>query len=96
MSQKTQVIPCYAGLSNVHLMPRGDLWPCCVLGQEYSLGNLRDFEYDFRKVLRGSEAREVRGFIDNKGCHCPLANQAYSNILCHWPSLARVFWKIVR
>ena len=94
--EERQVIPCYGGVSNAHLSAHGELWPCCVLGDAKSLGNLRDHGYDFAAVWNSPRAKEVRRFIRKRGCACPLANQAYSNILCHFPSLAKVFREIIR
>lgn len=96
VTENRQVIPCYAGISNVHLTPHGDLWPCCVLGYAKPLGNVRDAGYDFRRVWRSEQAAAVRRSIRDKECACPLANQAYSNIICHTPSLARAVGNIVR
>ena len=89
MIEGRQVIPCYAGISNVHLTPHGELWPCCVLGYAQPMGNLREAEYDFWRVWRSPRAKEVRRYIKGRNCACPLANQAYSNILCHTPSLLK-------
>jgi len=77
-----QVIPCYAGISNVHINYDGEVWPCCVLGYAKPMGSLRSEGYDFQKVWHSDQARQVRTFIRNGCCACPLANQAYSNILC--------------
>lgn len=82
LKEGRQVIPCYAGLANVHLSPYGDVWPCCVLGYEKSMGNLRDHGYNFYEIWRSERASKIRQFIAEGRCHCPLANQAYSNILC--------------
>ncbi len=95
VSQNIQVIPCYAGISNVHLTPHGDLWPCCVLGYARPLGNIRETGYDFWKVWHSDQARQVRKSIKNRKCACPLANQAYSNIICHTPSLMKVLFNIL-
>jgi len=95
MTERRQVIPCFAGVSNIHLSPEGDLWPCCVLGADYMLGSLREHDYDFRAVYYSPRARRIRRFIQQGGCHCPLANQAYGNILCHWPSLLKVLRHIL-
>jgi MoaA/NifB/PqqE/SkfB family radical SAM enzyme len=95
MEQNRQVIPCYAGISNVHMTPYGDIWPCCTLGYDQSMGNLRDFEYDFKRLWISETARQIRRFIYEKKCACPLANQAYSNILMHPPSLLRVLREII-
>lgn len=89
VTKNMQVIPCYGGISNVHLTPHGDLWPCCVLGYAKPLGSLRDADFDFNTVWRNKEAKAVRKHIKNKECACPLANQAYSNIMCHPPSLIK-------
>jgi MoaA/NifB/PqqE/SkfB family radical SAM enzyme len=96
LERKTQVIPCYAGVSNVHINYDGGVWPCCVLGYDKQMGNLRDYDYDFQKLWRSERAREVRKFIKDKNCACPLANQAYSNILLHGPSLLKAALKMAQ
>ncbi len=89
LEEKRQVIPCYAGVSNVHINYDGGVWPCCVLGYEKEMGNLRDYNYDFQKLWHSKEAENVRKYIKAKKCACPLANQAYSNELLHLPSLCK-------
>lgn len=96
LEEKKQVIPCYAGVSNAHINYDGGVWPCCVLGYEKQMGNLRDYDYDFRKLWNSREADEVRKYIKKKNCACPLANQAYSNILMDFPSLWRAGMKSVQ
>lgn len=95
LEQKKQVIPCYAGISNVHINYDGGVWPCCVLGYEKSMGNLRDYEYDFQKLWYSSGADEIRKYIRKKNCACPLANQAYSNELLHLPTLIKAGIKTI-
>lgn len=89
LAEKRQVIPCYAGVSNVHINYDGGVWPCCVLGYEKEMGNLRDYNYDFQKLWHSKKAEEVRNYIKRKNCACPLANQAYSNELLHLPTLVK-------
>lgn len=89
-----QVIPCYAGISNAHMTPYGDIWACCTLGYDKPMGNLRDVEYDFGRLWNGQTAKEVRAYIRQKKCACPMANQTYSNILVHGRSLLRVLNEI--
>jgi MoaA/NifB/PqqE/SkfB family radical SAM enzyme len=96
LETKTQVIPCYAGVSNVHINYDGGVWPCCVLGYDKQMGNLREYNYNFQKLWHSEKAEEVRRFIKNKGCACPLANQGYSNILMHMPSLFRAGVKSIQ
>lgn len=95
LEEKRQVIPCYAGVSNVHINYDGGVWPCCVLGYEQEMGNLREYDYDFQKLWHSPKAGEVRRYIRDRNCACPLANQGYSNILMHFPSLVRAGMKMI-
>jgi len=95
LKENRQVIPCYGGLSNVHMSPYSDIWACCTLGYEKSMGNLRDYHYDFRALWNSPKAWEVRASIKKGACACPLANQAYSNILLHGPSLLKTLGNIL-
>ena len=96
LKEDRQVIPCYAGLSNVHMTPYGDIWACCTLGYDKPMGNLRDYNYDFSQLWKSPEAQKVRTYIHEGHCNCPMANQTYSNILMHGPSLLRVLREIVK
>jgi MoaA/NifB/PqqE/SkfB family radical SAM enzyme len=93
MKEQRQILPCYAGIANLHISPYGDVWPCCVLGYDKSMGNLRDADYDFRKVWHSKAAAEIRAFIRKGNCYCPLANQAYSNILLSPIAMAKVLYQ---
>ncbi len=95
MEEKTQVIACFAGISNVHINYDGSVWPCCVIGYKKPLGNLRESDYDFDKIWHSQKAGTIRKYIKDKNCYCPLANQAYSNILCNSNSMIKVILKML-
>ena len=95
LKEQRQVIPCYAGISNAHMTAYGDIWACCTLGYDRPMGNLREYNYDFQSVWNSRQAREVRAYIREGSCSCPMANQSYSNILLHGPSLLHVIPKIL-
>ncbi|HSQ67718.1 MAG TPA: radical SAM protein [Polyangiaceae bacterium] len=88
LEEKRQVIDCYAGWASGHLAPDGNLWGCCTRAE--SLGNLRDHQYDFRRVWFGPEADAFRDSVRRHECSCPLANASYTNLLLDAPSVARV------
>jgi len=96
LRKKKQVIPCYAGISNIHLNYDGELWPCCVLGYAHSMGNLRDFNYDYAALSNSEKARAVRKYIRDGRCYCPLANQAYSNMLISPPYLIKMLMNYLK
>ena len=96
LRERRQTLRCYGGISNAHISPYGDVWPCCILGYEKSFGRLRDYDYDFPRIWRSDRAAQVRRFIAEGKCWCPLANQAYSNILCSPAALATVAWNVLK
>lgn len=91
MVEERQVLPCYAGLASAQVAPNGDVWTCCIRAE--SMGNLRETGYDFDKVWTSAKADELRGSIRRGECFCPLANAAYSSMLCNPASLMRVGWQ---
>jgi MoaA/NifB/PqqE/SkfB family radical SAM enzyme len=92
--EQRQVLPCYAGIASAHIAPNGDVWTCCIRAEP--MGNLREAGYDLRKVWVTQRADELRGSIRRGECHCPLANAAYSSMLCDPPSLMRVGWQFAK
>jgi len=96
LKEKKQVIPCYAGISNIHLNYDGDIWPCCVLGYKHSMGNIREFNYDYRALFNSKKAKEVRKYIKDGRCYCPLANQSYSNMLMSLPYLNKMLMNYLK
>jgi MoaA/NifB/PqqE/SkfB family radical SAM enzyme len=90
LEEQRQILPCYAGVSNVHLSPYGDLWSCAILGDDGALGNVKEVGYNFWKLWHSDRAEEVRAGIKRGDCDCPLANQAYANILLSRRALTTV------
>lgn len=88
LKEHRQVLPCYAGLASAHIAPNGDVWTCCTRAE--SLGNLREAGFNFAQVWASKRADELRQSIRRGECFCPLANAAYSSMLCDPPSLMRV------
>jgi MoaA/NifB/PqqE/SkfB family radical SAM enzyme len=88
LSERRQVIPCYAGLTSCHIAADGDLWGCCVRAEP--VGNLREVDYDFGRLWQGVAARGFRRSVKNLECQCPLANASYTNMLMDTGSVLRV------
>lgn len=93
LEEQDQVMACYAGWASTQIYADGSVWPCCVRAD--NLGNLRDHNYDFRKIWFGEKVKEVRRSIAAKECHCPLANASYTNMLHDVPTLVKVGTKVI-
>ena len=92
LTEKRQVIPCYAGSASCHIGADGDVWGCCVRAE--SLGNLRTGDFDLAKIWRSPEAQRFRRSVQKRECHCPLANASYTNMLMDPLTMARIAWNL--
>lgn len=88
LKYKRQIIPCYAGFASAQISPDADVWACCI--EAANMGNLRENNYDFKKVWFSAKAREVRNRIKDKACYCPLANASYTSMLCNFKTSYRI------
>lgn len=91
LRDRTQVIPCYAGIASAQIAPDGNVWSCCIKAK--SMGNLRQNDYDFRKIWFSRKMNKERKAIKNIECYCPLANASYTNMLMDFKTLLRVFYR---
>jgi len=94
LTEKRQIIPCYAGFASAQVSPDGDVWMCCVKAEP--VGNLKDNGYDFGRVWFSKKAELLRRGIRKGECFCPLANASYTNMLHNAESLFRAGWNFVR
>ncbi len=95
MLEARRIVPCYAGRSNCHLNPWGDIWACNVQAFRHSMGNLRDFNYDFKKLWTSKQAQEVRKWVDEEHCYCPLVGQGFLDTLLNPIEMSKVLYHYV-
>ena len=94
LKEHRQIIPCYSGFASAQIAPDGDVWMCCIKAE--SIGNLRDVDYDFKKVWFSEKAEILRKNIKKGECYCPLANASYTNMLHNLKTLSRVGWNFIK
>jgi MoaA/NifB/PqqE/SkfB family radical SAM enzyme len=91
LRDKTQVIPCFAGIASCQISPDGEIWSCCIKAK--SMGNLREYDYKFKKIWFSKAMKKERKSIKDKECYCPLANANYTNLMLNIPTLLKVFYR---
>lgn len=93
--RKRRLIPCYAGRLNLVLTETGDLYPCEL--NHHKIGNVRDFDYDLKKMLRTTQAGRVADAIEAEACYCSHECTFTTNILFNpkmYPKLAKEYLKL--
>ena len=62
--------PCYAGNLSGVMYPEGDVYPCEILDDSHKIGNIRDFDLNFKKLWLSKKASEEVKFIRKTKCFC--------------------------
>jgi len=78
-SQNKYVTPCYAGSLLAIIRENGDVNPCEMLDDR--MGNLRDFNYNFKELWFSKEAERIRKTIKRNRCFCTYECAATFNTL---------------
>jgi MoaA/NifB/PqqE/SkfB family radical SAM enzyme len=82
---KTHKIPIKCNIFNLSCFidPFGNVFPCTILN--YSLGNLRENDYDLYKILSSDNAKKIKEKIMNGECpQCWTPCEAHQIILSNW------------
>lgn len=93
--EQTRVTPCYAGRLNLVLTETGGVYPCETLTEGF--GNVRDFDYDLRRVMRDKPAQAVMRSIRDHRCHCTHECYLMTNILFdprRYPALLKEYLQL--
>ncbi|MFA5124379.1 MAG: radical SAM protein [Patescibacteria group bacterium] len=89
MKQKKQILPCRSALFFPVIDAWGNMYNCEMLPK---IGNLRDYDYDFRKAWQSSLAKQQRLDIKNKKCWCTHYCYQLPNIMMSpWHLFRAVF-----
>lgn len=81
---------CAAGALAGVIFNDGEVMPCELLDR--GLGNLRDFDFDLRRLWNSEEARRVRAWIQDTRCQCTQECFLSVSLLIqprHWPDIVR-------
>ncbi|MGW8287821.1 MAG: radical SAM protein [Desulfobulbales bacterium] len=89
--------PCYAGKLNLVLTETGDLYPCEEFSEMMKFGNIRENNYDLKKLLQSEHCEKILEFIDDNGCHCTHECYFMTNILFnprYYPALLKEYFQL--
>jgi radical SAM protein with 4Fe4S-binding SPASM domain len=96
MTQKRQLIPCYAGRLNIVITEKGDVYPCESFTPWMKMGNIVAEGFSIKKLLNTEQAKRVIHSIKN-GCYCTHECYIMTNILFNprmYPALLKEYLQI--
>jgi MoaA/NifB/PqqE/SkfB family radical SAM enzyme len=85
------IMDCHAGEREAVLAEDGRVFPCELMFDR-PLGNVRDFDCDLTRLLRGAAAREFVAWRCDKKCFCTHECNTRTLLLLHRPSLLRALF----
>jgi len=90
------IIPCLSGKKMVVMTEEGDIFPCELLNMK--MGNIREADYDIKKVLKSREAKSAVNWIRDNKCFCTFECAVQNNLAynpMNFPRLAAKFAKVM-
>lgn len=91
-----QPLPCFAGRASCQISSDGKVLACGVRWfEEGFMGDLRETNYDFRKIWHSAKSDQIRRSIRNLECACPLSHAYYSTLACNIIPSAKIYFKKV-
>lgn len=73
------VLPCVAGRKLLVISETGEVFPCEILGK--SMGNLRDFNYDLKRLLAQPVNKKLINWILDSKCKCSFECALGANVV---------------
>ena len=90
-----QVINCMAGRKLVVISETGDVYPCELLSAK--MGNLRQSNYDIRRILKSLQARKINAHIKKTKCFCTFECAIQNSLIYNakvYPAIIKKFFKL--
>lgn len=87
-SEKKYITPCYAGSLLAILKENGDVYPCEMLNDK--MGNIRDSDFNLKKLWFSEKSDEVRKKIKKSKCFCTFECAMTSNTLFNFRHLLSI------
>lgn len=101
LNEKRQVVPCNSGKKTVVLRDNGDVEPCEMLmnfvgKKESFMGNIRDYNYDLRRLLKSKKAKKTVSLIKAGKCYCTHEGNLYTSMFFYPKIYPRLIYNSLR
>jgi len=85
--------PCYSANISGVMYPEGQVYPCEILDKSHKIGNIRDFNLNFKDLWLSQKAKKEINFIRKTKCFCTHECFNQVNILFnskYYPKLIKI------
>jgi len=74
-------LPCFAGNVSGVMYSEGDVYPCELLDEKHKIGNIRQYNLNFKNLWLSKKAEEEKKFIKDSKCFCTHECFNHANIV---------------
>lgn len=79
ITKKKRTVKCVTGRKQIEIAEDGTIFPCEIMNVNF--GNIRDYDYDIKKILNTKKAKDFTEHIENMKCHCTWECAMKNNIV---------------
>ena len=99
--EKKYQTPCFSGNLRVVIDEVGNVYPCetlqyCPDQQNFLMGNLRDYDLNFKKLFFSPRAQKIKNYIKKIRCFCAHECDLETNILFNSKFLPWLLFEVLR
>jgi len=93
LRSEERIYECHAGRRMIVIDSFGNVFPCEMLDEK--LGNLRDYDYDLKKILELENTRRLLKFIKDKKCNCTWECAIQDSIVYNYKRYPSILKKVM-
>ncbi len=93
LESEGRIYECHAGKGMIVIDSFGNVFPCEMLDKK--LGNLRDYDYDLKKILILDSTKEVLKYIKDRKCNCTWECAIQDSIVYNFKKYPQILKKVV-
>ena len=75
------ITPCVAGKKLIVISETGVVRPCEILDKDKDIGNLRDYNFDLKKLMKSKKQKDVHNWIVDTKCKCSFECALAANVV---------------
>jgi len=92
--KKERLLQCVVGKKLIEIDSDGTIIPCEML--DVNFGNMRDYDYDIKRVLKTKKALDFFKFLKRKDCYCTWECAMKNNIIYSISEYPGLFFECLR
>ena len=84
------ITPCVAGKKLIVISEEGNVYPCEILTLSHPLGNVREYDYDIKKIMNLNNTKKTQKWIKDTKCKCSFECAMSANVAWNFSQYPKI------